>query len=191
MRRAAGLLLGCVVALPSSAQAAGEQDREAALAGLTAQDYQESVVPLTTNIIQLSPNIIAFDRNITPFETTAAEGESTTITLSSDILFAFDEATVSEEAAERIVELLAKVPEGASVEVGGHTDSVSDESYNRELSQRRAQAVADVLAEARPDLTLEVEGFGESQPVADNTSDGKDNPAGRALNRRVEVRYQG
>ena len=44
---------------------------------------------------------------------------------------------------------------------------------------------------ARPDLKLDVEGFGKGRPVAPNSQGGEDNPEGRALNRRVEIRYEG
>jgi outer membrane protein OmpA-like peptidoglycan-associated protein len=51
--------------------------------------------------------------------------------------------------------------------------------------------VASVVAKTRPDVKLSVQGFGESRPVAANDTGGKDNPEGRAQNRRVELRYQG
>lgn len=64
-------------------------------------------------------------------------------------------------------------------------------SYNKDLSQQRAKAVAAILETARPDLKLDVEGFGKGRPVAPNSQGGEDNPEGRALNRRVEIRYEG
>ncbi|GAB2505077.1 hypothetical protein GCM10027063_50410 [Promicromonospora xylanilytica] len=51
--------------------------------------------------------------------------------------------------------------------------------------------MAGILRDARPDLRLTVKGHGERQPIAENEVDGKDNPAGRAKNRRVEVSYTG
>ena len=47
-----------------------------------------------------------------------------------------------------------------------------------------------MLADERPDLKLTVRGLGESQLVADNTSGGEDNPAGREKNRRVEISHR-
>ena len=83
------------------------------------------------------------------------------------------------------------VPRGATVTIGGHTDSIGTTASNQKLSQRRAQAVATVVKAARSDLKLSVKGYGESRPVAPNTSGGKDDPDGRAQNRRVEIRYGG
>ena len=61
--------------------------------------------------------------------------------------------------------------------------STGDERYNYELSQRRALAVANYLAGQGVDSRrFAVTGFGETRPIADNNS-----PAGRALNRRVEI----
>ena len=61
----------------------------------------------------------------------------------------------------------------------------------RALSVRRAEAVHAALADRLgSDFTFEVDGFGETQPVAPNThDDGSDNPEGRALNRRVEITF--
>jgi outer membrane protein OmpA-like peptidoglycan-associated protein len=69
------------------------------------------------------------------------------------------------------------------VMVAGHTDSDGEEAYNKDLSQRRAQAVVNYLANhgVQRDNMI-AKGFGEEQPVADNaTSEGK------AQNRRVEL----
>jgi outer membrane protein OmpA-like peptidoglycan-associated protein len=85
--------------------------------------------------------------------------------------------------------LLSSIPKGARLSVHGHTDSVGDAARNQSLSRARAAAVAAVVHQARPDLRLDVRGFGESRPVKPNTKGGKDNPEGRAANRRVELRY--
>lgn len=115
----------------------------------------------------------------------------TVITLAFDILFAFDKADISDRAQAKIERLADKIPDDASVEVSGHTDSIGSASYNKDLSQQRAKAVAAILETAQPDLKLDVEGFGKDRPVAPNSQGGEDNPEGRALNRRVEIRYEG
>ena len=112
--------------------------------------------------------------------------------LETDILFASNAWDLPAPAASKIVELAAEVPEGATVQVGGHTDSrpVDRSQYdfdNQQLSEHRAQAVADALAAERPDLTLEVEGFGDEQPAV---SENPDDPSTYAANRRVELRYE-
>ena len=103
----------------------------------------------------------------------------------------FGEHRVTKSAGAAVRDLLDEVPQDAKVAVDGHTDSIGDDSFNDQLSKRRAQAVADVLRDARPDLRLTVKGHGERQPIAENEADGKDNPAGRAKNRRVEISYAG
>ena len=68
--------------------------------------------------------------------------------------------------------------------IAGHTDSEGGDAYNQSLSEQRAASVVAWLAGKGVDATrLSSEGLGESRPVADNG-----NAAGRALNRRVEVR---
>jgi len=122
-------------------------------------------------------------------ETVVEEDEATTVRLTSDLLFRFGEHTITKAADAAVRDLLGDIPQDAKVTVDGHTDSIGDDASNDELSQRRADAVADVLRDARPDLRLSVKGHGEREPIADNEVDGKDNPAGRAKNRRVEVGY--
>lgn len=118
------------------------------------------------------------------------DGESV-LTLTSDLLFAFGSADLAPASGAAIGQAVAELPQGAPVSVSGHTDSSGSDAVNQPLSEQRAQAVAGVIAQARPDLVLTVEGFGSSRPVADNSSGGEDDPQGRALNRRVEVRYAG
>lgn len=116
--------------------------------------------------------------------------EPTTITLSADVLFDFDRATLRPEAQAELDQIIPVIAEGsASIEVAGHTDSIGTEQYNQDLSQRRAQSVVDYLvANGIQRQRLIARGFGESRPVAPNqTAEGQDNPEGRQLNRRVEI----
>lgn len=70
------------------------------------------------------------------------------------------------------------------VEIAGHTDEQGDAAYNQGLSQRRADAVRSYLTSKGVDASrLSGAGYGETQPVADNTTS-----EGRAQNRRVELR---
>lgn len=113
------------------------------------------------------------------------------IVLEADILFASNTWDLPGPAAGRIAELAAEIPEGASVQIGGHTDSlpVDQSQYdfdNQQLSEHRAQAVADALSSERPDLTLEVTGHGSQQPAA---TENPDDPSTYSANRRVELRY--
>ena len=85
---------------------------------------------------------------------------------------------------DRII-MLADTCRDASVTITGHTDASGDETFNRQLSLRRARAVASYLAE-RGILTdnMITVGAGSSMPVADNGT-----RYGRSLNRRIEVRF--
>ena len=69
------------------------------------------------------------------------------------------------------------------IQIGGHTDSVGSDQYNMLLSQQRAQSVANALGGfGVQQVRMDVVGFGETQPVASNSTD-----SGRAQNRRVEL----
>lgn len=144
---------------------------------------------LEDSIIDLDPNIADLAENIEEAETTESSGGESVITLATDILFDFDSAELSGQAEARIAEIADEMPSGAAVTVAGHTDSKGEDAYNQTLSEERADAVAEVLAEAAGDLQIEAEGYGESEPVASNGTAAEDDPEGRAENRRVEIRY--
>ena len=71
----------------------------------------------------------------------------------------------------------------------GYTDSKGSKAFNMQLSQERANAVkAWLVKDGNVPANITARGFGEQNPVAPNTNaDGSDNPAGRALNRRVSI----
>jgi outer membrane protein OmpA-like peptidoglycan-associated protein len=89
----------------------------------------------------------------------------------------------SGQILNRVAESLIAHPE-VKVEVGGHSDADGSEAYNLKLSQRRANAVRDYLVKMGvPPAQLTAKGYGESQPIAPNTT-----PEGKAENRRVELK---
>lgn len=102
-----------------------------------------------------------------------------------DILFDVDKATLKPNASHtlaRLAGVLLLVPE-VQLSVEGHTDSTGTEKHNDWLADARAESVSDFLIGQGVDSDrLETEGFGEHQPIADNTT-----RAGRQQNRRVEV----
>ena len=118
------------------------------------------------------------------------ESCGTLITLEDGVLFDFGKSDIRPDAAQTLKSLAgvlnnAKVP---AAHIYGHTDSVSYEAFNQQLSEARANAVKNDLAKNGVTATLDATGYGESKPVAPNeNADGSDNPAGRALNRRVEI----
>ena len=118
------------------------------------------------------------------------ESCGTLLTLDDGVLFDFGKSDIRPDAAQTLKSLAgvlnnAKVP---AAHIYGHTDSVSDEAFNQQLSEARANAVKNDLAKNGVTATMDATGYGESKPVAPNeNADGSDNPAGRALNRRVEI----
>lgn len=122
-------------------------------------------------------------------------GSSTDLALDTDVLFPFGSSTLTPAAAATLKQaaaLLAGHAKG-TVRVNGYTDSVGTDVHNLELSRARAAAVQRALGPlvAKAGLELQANGYGESDPVAANTlPNGKDNPAGRKLNRRVSLVYR-
>jgi outer membrane protein OmpA-like peptidoglycan-associated protein len=113
------------------------------------------------------------------------------LNLSGDVLFPFGSDGLRPDAASGLQEVadLIRDLHPRRMTIVGYTDSVGDAAVNRDLSLRRARAVQRWLEErtgaAMPPVV--VEGRGEADPVAPNAlPDGRDNPEGRALNRRVE-----
>jgi len=95
----------------------------------------------------------------------------------SDVISPESYATLNEA-----VEALKKIAVYKKVEIAGHTDDQGPDAYNLKLSQRRANSVKNYLVKQGIDgAKLEAVGYGETKPIADNTTD-----VGRAQNRRVE-----
>jgi len=122
-------------------------------------------------------------------------GTATDLALDTDVLFAFGSSTLT-PAAKTTLEQAAALLTGhakGTVKVNGYTDSVGTDVHNLELSRARAKAVKTALTAllSKSGLTLSDNGYGEADPVAANTlPSGKDNPAGRKLNRRVSLVYR-
>jgi OOP family OmpA-OmpF porin len=99
--------------------------------------------------------------------------------------FDFDKAVIRQEDFSKLDQDVSTLKQWGDikVEVAGHTDYIGTDEYNMGLSVRRADAVRMYLIDkgiAADRLT--VKGYGESQPIADNTTE-----AGRFQNRRVEL----
>lgn len=132
------------------------------------------------------PVVRTFEPEVRPLETVVSEGEETVVTLAADILFDKDKWDLNDAARDRIAELVADVPQGATMAVHGHTDSVAGAVDNQELSENRADAVAAVIERARGDLDLEIEGFAATDPAV---QEDPEDPSTFAANRRVELVY--
>jgi outer membrane protein OmpA-like peptidoglycan-associated protein len=109
------------------------------------------------------------------------------LTLASEVSFDVNSATVKpsfKPSLGKVAEVLQRYD--SRVTVVGHTDSTGADSYNQQLSERRAQAVLDELVrQGVPYPRLSATGRGEYEPRADNAS-----ATGRAQNRRVEILLQ-
>jgi outer membrane protein OmpA-like peptidoglycan-associated protein len=112
-------------------------------------------------------------------------GEGIKITFDSGILFDVNKAALRSAAQANLGKLaviLNKYPD-TDILIEGHTDSTGPEEYNLDLSQKRAQSVANHIASQQVDVTrFTIMGYGESQPIASN-----DTQEGRQENRRVEL----
>ena len=112
------------------------------------------------------------------------EGEGIIINFKEKVLFGFNEAALGTSAKsnlDKLVNVLNKYPD-TNIEVIGHTDDKGTDSYNQQLSERRAQATTSYIqSKGIASSRLKAKGMGESDPVVDNTND--DN---RGQNRRVE-----
>ena len=118
--------------------------------------------------------------------------EEVRLTLTADILFDFDKASIKPIAHDMLRTVAAEILKrpGVVVRIEGHTDAKGSDAYNQDLSEQRAEAVRAWLAEqAQMDaVEFETRGFGATQPAVPNTlSDGGDAPLGRQRNRRVEI----
>jgi outer membrane protein OmpA-like peptidoglycan-associated protein len=106
-----------------------------------------------------------------------------------DVLFETNKYLLKPAAREslaKVAGILLAYPD-LRLEVDGHTDSVGSDSYNQQLSEKRAATVRDYLVQQGiPISIVTVQGFGRTQPVASNAT-----PAGRQQNRRVELVVSG
>jgi len=112
-------------------------------------------------------------------------GEGIKITFNSGILFDINKANLKDYSRTELTKLatILNKYDDTNILLAGHTDATGSDEYNLELSQRRAHSVADYLVVQ--DVNSErfsVHGYGESDPVATNDTEG-----GRAQNRRVEI----
>ncbi|HEY5691219.1 MAG TPA: OmpA family protein [Cyclobacteriaceae bacterium] len=139
----------------------------------------ESLEELVTNITL--DTIVVLDRL-----------EKNKIFVLNNIYFDLDKSDIRPDAAaelDKLVDLLTDNPE-IKIEMSSHTDSIASNSYNIQLSQRRAESTVRYLISKgiAPDR-LVAKGYGEEKPIARNTNpDGTDNPEGRQRNRRTEFK---
>ena len=114
------------------------------------------------------------------------EGNALVINLPGGVTFASDSANITSSfysALNGIAQSLNNYPE-TRIQVNGYTDSTGNDGHNQELSQRRANAVAQYLiAQGVSSNRIVANGFGSSNPIASNSTQ-----EGRLQNRRVEIK---
>ncbi|WP_461129376.1 OmpA family protein [Spirosoma aerophilum] len=112
-------------------------------------------------------------------------GEGIKVSLGSDILFDVNSYALKAETKQQLTEFAKSLNkyEDTDIRIEGHADATGSDDHNLKLSKQRAEAVGKYL-ETQGVKTSRVEelGYGEAQPVADNTTE-----AGRRQNRRVDV----
>jgi outer membrane protein OmpA-like peptidoglycan-associated protein/Tol biopolymer transport system component len=107
-----------------------------------------------------------------------------------NIYFDFGKASFKEESYNELNKLVTMMMQntGMQVEISGHTDNVGSTSYNKKLSQLRANAVKNFLTSKGVDARrITAVGYGEEKPLASNDDEGE----GREINRRVEFKVLG
>lgn len=141
-----------------------------------AQQAQQSAQQATARATQLEQELKALQ---------AKETERGLELTLGDVLFEVNEATLKPGAMRNLYQLAEFLKQNSTrnILIEGHTDSTGSETYNLELSQRRAEAVADFLINngVSPNR-ITARGHGEAYPVASN-----DSTAGRQRNRRVDM----
>jgi len=103
-----------------------------------------------------------------------------------DVHFDFGKSALRPDSYKQLDELLdyLRNKENVIVEIAGHTDNVGKPADNKRLSEERAKAIVNYLVKKGIAASrLRAKGYGDTEPVADNSTD-----QGRQLNRRTEVR---
>ncbi|MEM9870382.1 MAG: OmpA family protein [Pseudomonadota bacterium] len=112
-------------------------------------------------------------------------GDRLIVSFPQDILFAVNSFAVRPDLQSDLGVLATSLDTypNSTIQIVGHTDSDGEAAFNQQLSERRANAVADVLLRNGVRFNrIQAFGRGESQPVASNLT-----PEGKAQNRRVEI----
>lgn len=153
-----------------AAEQARAEQAERELARLRAE-HEKSRAELTTTLSRLAK--------------VREESRGVIVTLPGNIYFNFNKADVKpamQMQLTKIAQALAAVPD-QNLLIEGHTDSIGSNEYNLSLSESRAESVQKILLDGGIAAErMEIRGYGESKPIADN-----DTPSGQAQNRRVEI----
>jgi outer membrane protein OmpA-like peptidoglycan-associated protein len=165
-------------------QQTAEQERDA-----LKQELQQTREQLDTETQRRQEAEAAQQRALAELGNVKDEPRGTVITIPGSVSFASGKATLLPSARNRLEQVATALKQGDSsskIIIEGHTDATGSPEKNQQLSQQRAEAVREsLISEGVPADRVQAVGYGESRPVADNSS-----PAGRATNRRVEIVVQ-
>jgi outer membrane protein OmpA-like peptidoglycan-associated protein len=176
-------LLGCLVAgcatPPSSETSNQDTQVQPAAAATTAasepQKVSQSIFSDLTAALSDSKEI----------DSQYLSDDSIQLRLAGDSVFAFGSANVRPDqiaALEKVTTVLQHYPQ-SHIEIVGYTDNVGAPQYNKMLSAKRADSVADIFIKQGISATaIQTRGEGADKPVADNHT-----ASGRSQNRRVEI----
>jgi outer membrane protein OmpA-like peptidoglycan-associated protein len=180
-RTATGAIIGAIVGAGAGTLAGGDDRRNAmigagigALAGAAIGNYMDRTYQNLRE--RLANTGVGVER---------VSQEQIRLIFPADLTFDFNRDTVKSQFVGTLRETggVLREYDQTTVDVIGHADSVGSDEYNLDLSDRRADNVADILESGGvQEYRILKEGRGERQPIASNETD-----TGRARNRRVEV----
>jgi outer membrane protein OmpA-like peptidoglycan-associated protein len=145
--------------------------------GCEKDDDQDGLV----NRLDLCPDTVSGSAP----DTAGCSAEQSTVILEG-VTFQLGTSELTENAQSSLKHAanILQINPDISMEIAGHTDSIGDPDANLSLSTTRAQAVLNYLvSQGVAENRLQAKGYGSNEPIAENTND-----AGRAMNRRVELR---
>jgi outer membrane protein OmpA-like peptidoglycan-associated protein len=161
-------------------QKATEADAAAQAAQKTAQTADSKGDTANQSLQQAGARLSALESR------TTNQNDVYTLSLKESVRFAFNSADLSKDAQsilDKFLETASGLKTGYVVEIQGFTDSTGAESYNIDLSDRRAEAARRyLLSKGVPQYRISVLGLGREEPVADNKT-----TKGRDQNRRAEI----
>jgi outer membrane protein OmpA-like peptidoglycan-associated protein len=112
----------------------------------------------------------------------------------NQVFFKYNSSELIEESYLQLDSLYLVLNDNSNllIEIEAHTDAIGSDEYNLKLSQERANTILQYLVKKGINNSrLVAKGYGESKPIAPNSINGKDNPEGRALNRRCSFKVIG
>jgi len=170
-----------ITAAAAADQKAGQAQQAAQTAQTEAQAADRKADTANQGVQQANNRIGTLESRVSNINDNYTQSETQTVT------FANNSASLSSQAKSTLDQIaggLSGQSSGYMLEIEGFTDGRGNEQYNIGLSQRRAEAVERYLVSKDiPLFRIGIVGLGEDRPIADNKTN-----AGRAQNRRVEVR---